>query len=212
MKVFIALNGRQSGPYTEHQVREMLHVGSITRANLAWRDGLESWIPLDQVIEIATPTMPPLPEYLPPHLSTKTREPQRGADIQRVIPYTESLSNLHWSGRIQDKFFRITFPAICFVGQKIILKGEGAPGSCGGENGDAIVVIGSPEVNAQDIRDQTPLPPKNRADVIPIVVALVVALLVIGFVAFISVGPLGIPAVTVVAVGGRLFFKWLEKK
>lgn len=67
MDIFIALNGSHTGPYTEDQIREMLNAGRIHRYQMAWRDGLSEWLPLEKVIVLdSLPQLPPLPPDLPP--------------------------------------------------------------------------------------------------------------------------------------------------
>lgn len=61
MDIFLQLNGAQSGPYSEQQVRDMLKAGTVTPGDYAWRDGFAEWQPLAQVI-----TLGPLPPPPPP--------------------------------------------------------------------------------------------------------------------------------------------------
>ena len=65
MSIYLFLNEQQSGPYTEDHLRAMLAAGSISPAQLAWRDGLPGWQPLNTILTIA-PVPPPLPSRPPP--------------------------------------------------------------------------------------------------------------------------------------------------
>jgi len=63
MQIYIARQGRQTGPFTEEQTRDMLSSGSITTTDLAWTDGLSDWKPLHEILTLPTP--PPLPDVIP---------------------------------------------------------------------------------------------------------------------------------------------------
>ena len=60
----LAINGQQTGPYTQVVVQQYLASGQITLLTLVWRQGLSAWLPLGQVPEFAVP--PPLPGGIPP--------------------------------------------------------------------------------------------------------------------------------------------------
>lgn len=61
---YVAREGVQYGPYTIEVVREETYKGSIRREDLAWREGLENWVPLAQVLDETVPP-PPLPRSRP---------------------------------------------------------------------------------------------------------------------------------------------------
>lgn len=60
----LAINGQQAGPYTQAIVQQYLALGQINQLTLVWRQGLNAWLPLGQVPELAGP--PPLPGGIPP--------------------------------------------------------------------------------------------------------------------------------------------------
>ena len=60
----LAINGQQAGPYTQANVQQFLVSGKINHVTLVWRQGLSTWLPLEQVPELAVP--PPLPGGIPP--------------------------------------------------------------------------------------------------------------------------------------------------
>ncbi len=59
MNIYIARNGKQTGPFTDEQVRSMLTGGIISTEDLAWRQGAAGWQPIG--ILMSTPQPPPLP-------------------------------------------------------------------------------------------------------------------------------------------------------
>jgi len=55
MQIHISKNGKQSGPYSESQVRDMLDSGMLSRSDLAWHEGITDWMPLQSVLSITSP-------------------------------------------------------------------------------------------------------------------------------------------------------------
>lgn len=72
MEILIAKDGKQTGPYSEAQLKEMLESGQLSRSDLAWHAGLTGWVPLSSVLATAAlplgssvvPGMPPKPGEL----------------------------------------------------------------------------------------------------------------------------------------------------
>ncbi len=58
---YLAQGEQQLGPYSVEQVTELLRNGQISPTNLAWREGMETWIPLQQVLGNLTSTVLPAP-------------------------------------------------------------------------------------------------------------------------------------------------------
>ena len=71
IKLFIAVNGQQYGPYNMELCRQMVQSGQLTAQSTVWMEGLASWMLAGQVPALqslfapqmppATPGMPPLP-------------------------------------------------------------------------------------------------------------------------------------------------------
>jgi uncharacterized RDD family membrane protein YckC len=59
VNLYIARDGKQYGPYSEEQVQSMLAAGQVMPQDLAWREGLESWVPLSQLLPAAASPMAP---------------------------------------------------------------------------------------------------------------------------------------------------------
>lgn len=64
VKVFVAMNGQQAGPFDVSQLREMVSRGQVTRETLVWKEGMSGWAAAGGVAEVsgvfgAVP--PPLP-------------------------------------------------------------------------------------------------------------------------------------------------------
>ena len=69
MQILVARDGEQFGPYTAEEVRDYLAEGVMFLSDLAWHDGLDEWVTLDQV-ELDCP-----PEKMPPPPPKFARKP-----------------------------------------------------------------------------------------------------------------------------------------
>lgn len=49
MQIFLARDNKQAGPYTLEQLNTMLTSGQVKLSDLAWHEGMESWLPLHQI-------------------------------------------------------------------------------------------------------------------------------------------------------------------
>ena len=61
---FVAVNGAQTGPFTEQVMAQMIQQGSLKKETMIWKNGMVAWAAADQVAEIAklfTAVPPPLP-------------------------------------------------------------------------------------------------------------------------------------------------------
>jgi membrane protease subunit (stomatin/prohibitin family) len=64
-RVFVAVNGQQTGPFDLDTLRGQVQLGRLTRESLVWKDGMANWLPASQVPEVATllaAAPPPLPK------------------------------------------------------------------------------------------------------------------------------------------------------
>lgn len=50
MTYYYAVNGQQTGPVTEEQLRAMVASGSIPADSLIWREGMPQWLPYSSVL------------------------------------------------------------------------------------------------------------------------------------------------------------------
>lgn len=64
---FVAINGKQTGPYDHHRIIQMAQSGQIRPENLVWKQGMANWATADQIDELAGLFMapPPLPVAKP---------------------------------------------------------------------------------------------------------------------------------------------------
>jgi GYF domain 2 len=67
MNYFLFLNGQQTGPYTEDQLRQFLAAGQIQATDFAWYEGLADWAPIASLLpaETAAPVAAPAPQPAP---------------------------------------------------------------------------------------------------------------------------------------------------
>ncbi|GLX02749.1 SPFH domain-containing protein [Microtetraspora sp. NBRC 16547] len=64
---YVAVGGRQQGPYDPAALPGLVGTGELTRASLVWRVGMPAWLPADQVPELS-PLMSSVPPPLPPQV------------------------------------------------------------------------------------------------------------------------------------------------
>ena len=66
MEIYVQTGEQQTGPFSEEEVHAMVSSGQTMRSDLAWREGLAEWLPLEQVVPLpARPAPPPLPQGPP---------------------------------------------------------------------------------------------------------------------------------------------------
>ena len=63
---------KQSGPFTKQKVLELIDAGEVQFADFAWRAGMESWVPLNQLDSFRDP-LPSSPPVDPGPLPGKCR-------------------------------------------------------------------------------------------------------------------------------------------
>ena len=61
MKIYIAKNGQQTGPFTIEQVRASIANATVSLSDLAWHEALSGWVPLSGIPELQLSTPPPVP-------------------------------------------------------------------------------------------------------------------------------------------------------
>src|SRR4051812_29683795 len=80
-------NGKKTGPIGVEDVRRLLLAGKITGSTMFWREGMDSWKPLNDVSELAglrsavPPPIPPKAELDPSALPIATPWPRFFARI-----------------------------------------------------------------------------------------------------------------------------------
>jgi len=72
--IFILRDGKQEGPFTEQEVRSRLAGREFALADLAWHEGLSSWISISTLLGIIPPPIPqpPLNQAQSPSVATST--------------------------------------------------------------------------------------------------------------------------------------------
>jgi uncharacterized RDD family membrane protein YckC len=61
MQLFIARDGKQTGPFSEEQVRAMLADGSAVAGDLCWQEGQPAWLAISEVLHLPVAAPPPIP-------------------------------------------------------------------------------------------------------------------------------------------------------
>jgi hypothetical protein len=86
MQIHITNNGQQHGPYSIDKINSLIVTGQLSPSNtLAWHEGCQDWIPLEDVpgVRVATSAQPPPPppsEAIPQsatELAAHTPKPQK---------------------------------------------------------------------------------------------------------------------------------------
>lgn len=49
----VGVHGERKGPFTKEQVDQMIEKGDVTARNVVWQEGMEDWVPAEQVEEFA---------------------------------------------------------------------------------------------------------------------------------------------------------------
>ena len=70
MQIYVAKAGQQTGPFSEEQIHSMLKSGMVGLADSAWHEGLTSWLPLHQLLNVSPPI--PQPTQPPPLTSQRS--------------------------------------------------------------------------------------------------------------------------------------------
>lgn len=58
MQIYVIKAGQETGPFSKEQLQSMLKAGMIALNDLAWRNGLPTWIPLHQIVHLNLTTSP----------------------------------------------------------------------------------------------------------------------------------------------------------
>jgi hypothetical protein len=97
MTYWIARGGTKQGPYTLEDAQRMLAAGSISPTDLAWKEGMPSWLPAAQVIPAAAGAPPPAPGF--PHSQIPMPgTPGYGYSQPGAPPVSGPMPpNLHWA-------------------------------------------------------------------------------------------------------------------
>jgi hypothetical protein len=67
MEIYVAREGNRLGPFSEEEVRRQIAAGTLLSTDLAWTEGLASWVPLGSLPGLTvTPGGAPLPAPPPP--------------------------------------------------------------------------------------------------------------------------------------------------
>ena len=66
-RIWIGQDGQKYGPYSEDDVRQWMQEGRLAADALAWREGMDDWVPLASLfVTVASGSPPPPPAGMPP--------------------------------------------------------------------------------------------------------------------------------------------------
>lgn len=93
MDVYLYRGDQQTGPYTDAEARALLASSQITRACLAWREGMAEWLPLEEVVALPKPpSLPSVAKGLPP-VPPRNRVQVSGTTVATPAPATRTTSS-----------------------------------------------------------------------------------------------------------------------
>ncbi|HEY0198467.1 MAG TPA: GYF domain-containing protein [Rhodanobacter sp.] len=102
-RIWIGRDGQRYGPYSEDDVRQWMREGRLAADALAWREGMNNWMPLASLfVTTASASLPPPPMGMPP-LASGTPRTNGGASPGPFEPYDDTTRavlpappSLHW--------------------------------------------------------------------------------------------------------------------
>ena len=65
MKIHIDRNGERFGPYSIEEINAYLAAGTLLPSDLAWKDGMTDWLPVQQISGVMAATGPVATSVLP---------------------------------------------------------------------------------------------------------------------------------------------------
>lgn len=65
LQVFVAQDGKQTGPFTEAELKNLIQQGALNRQTLVWKAGMEKWAAAETVPELIS-ILQSVPPVLPP--------------------------------------------------------------------------------------------------------------------------------------------------
>jgi hypothetical protein len=66
MSFYLHKDGQQSGPFTVEELQEAIVNGTMTSADLIWKEGMSEWKPVVSIIPPTPPKVPTVPLGMPP--------------------------------------------------------------------------------------------------------------------------------------------------
>ena len=124
MQIYVAKSGQQTGPFSEEQLQSMLSSRMVALTDSAWHDGLSSWIPLHQVLNVS----PPLPTAaVPPPFQSRS-------PVQIQSTGEPASFGIRFGAHIIDSIvtYILGFVAGFFVGAILVAGGTTSSGTLGG--------------------------------------------------------------------------------
>ena len=102
---YLAKDGRQTGPFTEDEVKQLIEEGSVDSEFFVFKTGTEEWAPISEAQEfVRLITVPPLPPPPPP--ATKSKRPNVSTDEVQPKPSQKPISQPTPTRKKRSKGFR----------------------------------------------------------------------------------------------------------
>ena len=122
-QIHITREGVQFGPYPEASAKEMLTEGQLLPTDLAWHEGAEGWIPLQELLGMVSADVPPPIPSVPssPQTAEKPEEkPEEKSDAadksgkMRVMRNGEAIGPYSWD-KAREHFITVSCCQLIWV-------------------------------------------------------------------------------------------------
>ncbi len=77
---YLAINGKQTGPFPADDVRQMIRNGQVNGQTLAFTQGMTEWTPISAIVEFAADLNPHAPPPPPPPMTPTVIPPNSGVN------------------------------------------------------------------------------------------------------------------------------------
>lgn len=91
MEIYLGRNGQREGPYSVEEVKRRLAGGQVRPGDLAWHEGLASWVPIGQLSGLGIPPAVPGVGLNPPPLAPMPL-PAPGSPAVAQVPAMDSFA------------------------------------------------------------------------------------------------------------------------
>lgn len=114
-------NNTRSGPVDTARLVELVVSGELQSMDLVWQTGMNEWMPVANVAELAVHLPPPIPASAPPAMPHFAASP--GAQ-QSVVPHQVSNDLIHPSPTGKDPLLAAILSGCCIAGFGQIYLGQ----------------------------------------------------------------------------------------
>jgi len=132
MQHFIARDGKQYGPYSLEQLRQLAKNGKLANGDLAWREGMTAWAPVEHVLGMfegagghARAAAPEQTNSLPAHATAMAAAPAYAAAAPAAAgysPYTPPAAPLVAQQAVHEGYGGFWLRVLAYVLDSIVVS------------------------------------------------------------------------------------------